>query len=259
MRLHISASNITLIEKDIFPYQTKMYFRDLQERLIDIARVRVRGGELTERGLARLSGISQPHMHHVLNHVRLLSPAATDRLMKALDLRVSDVLWRSCADPEPDVRAIPLVRGRIGPASDGILSVTSGDYPFPERLLRNLADPLAARLGPDLAMPARLLPRDLVLLDQNPRLRSNPLDDGDLWLVQQGPRLSVRYLRRSGTHLWLAGEAARRHAHLWQAIPLAGENILDVVRAQIVWIGREMEKEPAGPPEPSGPRHRSDR
>jgi hypothetical protein len=236
-----------------------MYFRELQERLIDIARVRVRGGELTERGLARLSGISQPHIHHVLNHVRLLSPAATDRLMKALDLRVSDVLWRSCADPEPDVRAIPLVRGRIGPASDGTISDTSGDYPFPERLLRNLVDPLAARLGPDLAMPERLAPRDLVLLDRNPHLRRNPADEGDLWVVQQGSRLSVRYLRRSVTHLYLAGEPARRDTSLWQAIPLTGENILDVVRAQIVWIGREVEKEPAGPPDPSGPRHRSDR
>lgn len=236
-----------------------MYFRDLQERLIDIARVRVRGGELTERGLARLSGISQPHIHHVLNHVRLLSPAATDRLMRALDLRVSDVLWRSAADPEPDVRAIPLILGRIGPASDGALSVTSGDYPFPERLLRNLVDPLAARLGPDLALPARLAVRDIVLLDQNPRLRSNPSDTGDLWVVRCGSQFGVRYLRRSTTHLYVAGEPGRHDPGLWHPIPLAGQNILEIVRAQIVWIGREVEKEPPGPTDAPGARYRSNR
>jgi hypothetical protein len=236
-----------------------MYFQDLQERLIDIARMRVRGGELTERGLARLSGISQPHIHHVLHNLRLLSPAATDRLMKALDLRISDVLWRSTSDPEPDVRAIPLVCGRIGPASDGTLGVISGDYPFPERMLRNLIDPLAARLGPDLALPARLAVRDVVLLDQNQRLRSNPADDGDLWVVEQVSRLCVRYLHRSATHVCLASESNRRHPDLWQSIPLAGQNILEIVRAQIVWIGREVEKEPPGPTDPPGPRHRRDR
>ncbi len=195
-----------------------MYFRDLQERLIDIARVRVRGGVLTERGLARLSGISQPHIHHVLNHVRLLSPAATDRLMKALDLRVSDVLWRSAADPEPDVRAIPLVCSRIGPASDGILTLISGDYPFPERLLRNLVDPLAARLGPDLAMPARLAVRDLVLLDRNPRLRSTPPRRRRPLGCRAGP-LPQRPLSPPHCHSSLS----RRRSCAPPPLPLAGD------------------------------------
>ncbi len=241
-----------------------MYFQDLQECLIDIARVRVRGGEFTERGLARLSGISQPHIHHVLNNLRLLSPALTDRLMKALDLRVSDVLWRSCAEPGPGVRAIPLVHNRIGPASDGILTVIGGYYPFPDRLLHNLVAPLAARLGPDLALPARLAVRDLVLLDQNPQLRSGPCGEGDLWLVQdssggQNGRLCVRYIRVTSTHLHLASEMTRHHPGHRHAVPLAGRNILDIVRAKIVWIGREVEKEPSGPADPTGSRHRSDR
>ena len=232
-----------------------MYFRDLQDRLIDIARFRVQSGELTERGLARLSGISQPHMHHVLNNLRLLSTEATDRLMRALDLSVPDVVWRSATEPATDVRSIPLVRDRIGPASGGVLTVIAGYYPFPERMLHDLVDPIAARLGPDLAMPSRLAVRDLVLLDQNPRLRAKPADDGALWVVEQGAGLTVRCLRLSHTHLLIANEATRQ----WQPIALAGENIVDIVRAQIVWIGREVETEPAGPPYPAGTRHRSHR
>jgi hypothetical protein len=61
------------------------------------------------------------------------------------------------------------------------------------------------------------------------------------------------------THLHLASEMTRHHPRHWRAVPLAGQNILDIVRAQIVWIGREVEKEPPGPPDPSGSRHRSDR
>jgi len=232
-----------------------MYFRDLQDQLIGIARFRVRSGELTERGLARLSGISQPHMHHVLNNLRLLSTEATDRLMKALDLSVPDVLWSSATEPRTGVRSIPLVRDRIGPASEGILGVIAGYYPFPERMIQGLVEPVAARLGPDLAMPKRLAVRDLVLLDQNPQLRARPAEEGALWVVQQGAGLSVRCLHATATHLHLANEATGQ----WQSIALAGQNILEVVRAQIVWIGREVETETAGPADPAGARYRSHR
>jgi hypothetical protein len=235
-----------------------MYFRDLQDRLIDIARFRVRSGELTERGLARLSGISQPHMHHVLNNLRLLSTEATDRLMKALDLSVPDVLWRSAAEPGIGVRAIPVVRDRIGPASEGILAELAGYYPFPERMLRDLVDPIAARLGPDLAMPNRLAVRDLVLLDQNPRFRISPTEEGALWMVKQGAGLAIRCIRMSDTHLHLTNESVpARQPQYWQSMALAGQNILEIVRAKIVWIGREVETEPARPPYPAGTRHRS--
>jgi len=43
-----------------------MNFMDLQQCMIRIMRERVHSGDLTERGLARLTGISQPHIHNVL-------------------------------------------------------------------------------------------------------------------------------------------------------------------------------------------------
>jgi hypothetical protein len=39
-----------------------VYFQELQKKLVDLARERVRAGEVTERGLARMCAISQPHM-----------------------------------------------------------------------------------------------------------------------------------------------------------------------------------------------------
>jgi hypothetical protein len=39
-----------------------MYFLELHTRLVDLARERVHAGEVTERGLSRMCGVSQPHM-----------------------------------------------------------------------------------------------------------------------------------------------------------------------------------------------------
>jgi hypothetical protein len=228
-----------------------VYFRELQDRLIDIARARVRAGELTERGLARMCGISQPHMHNVLKNIRMLSTGAVDRLMRALDIHISDLLWRVSTEPDAGFRAIPIVRNRIGPGYDAVFGVIRGHYPLPESLLRDIVDPLAARLGPDLVLPEALAAHDLVLLDQNPRVRSTPVGGASIWVVKEGTSLSVRYLRMDGTSLYLANEVTLRHPEQWHSIPLAGRNILDIVRARIVWIGREMEKESDGPFDPA--------
>jgi len=115
----------------------------------------------------------------------------------------------------------------------------------------NVIDPLAARLGPDLVLPKALAAHDLVLLDQNPRVRSQPDGNAAVWVVKESASLCVRYLRMKGATLFLANEVTLEDPQQWHSIPLAGRNILDIVRARIVWICREMEKEPAGPADPA--------
>ncbi|HWB86134.1 MAG TPA: helix-turn-helix transcriptional regulator [Bryobacteraceae bacterium] len=69
-----------------------MDFRQLQDRLIANLRERVRSGELTERGLARLTGISQPHIHNVLKGIRLLSMETADQILQGLDMELLDLI-----------------------------------------------------------------------------------------------------------------------------------------------------------------------
>jgi transcriptional regulator with XRE-family HTH domain len=69
-----------------------MDFETLQHRLLARVRTYVRNGELTERGLARMIGISQPHMHHILKGVRTLSIENADRILRRLDLTVLDLI-----------------------------------------------------------------------------------------------------------------------------------------------------------------------
>jgi hypothetical protein len=224
-----------------------VYFHDLQGKLVDLAREKVRAGQITERGLARMCGISQPHIHNVLKGIRALSMSSADSLMNALGIRVADLLWG--ASGGGGIRAVPLVRNRIGPGTHGELTAFRVNIPMPGWLLKNLIDPGAAHLAPDLVMPAALAANDLVLLDQNPVVRAAPTGNG-VWIVAEGSGLRARYLRLAGTRLLVGNEATRGDPQQWLSIPLQGRNILEIVRAHIVWIGREMETEPAGPADP---------
>jgi transcriptional regulator with XRE-family HTH domain len=69
-----------------------MTFSDLEEKLIANLRERVRSGELTERGLARLTGISQPHIHNVLKGKRYFSPQTADSILRELKLDLLDLI-----------------------------------------------------------------------------------------------------------------------------------------------------------------------
>jgi transcriptional regulator with XRE-family HTH domain len=73
----------------------EMSFHLLQLRVIARVQERVRRGDVTERGLARLTGISQPHLHNILKGVRALSPQMADLILQQLHIDLLDLL-----DPE---------------------------------------------------------------------------------------------------------------------------------------------------------------
>jgi hypothetical protein len=111
--------------------------------------------------------------------------------------------------------------------------------PFPRRLVDSLGNPVAAQLAPDLVLPRMVAANDFILLDQNPEVRSNPRGEG-CWVVSEQSGLRVRYVRMGGTKLYLANESTVRDPRLWEAVSLQGREITDIVRARIVWIGREI-------------------
>ena len=69
-----------------------MNFCEQQRRLIAHLRALVRSGDATERGLARLTGVSQPHMHNVLKGKRLLSLEMADPVVAQLRLDLLDFI-----------------------------------------------------------------------------------------------------------------------------------------------------------------------
>ncbi len=81
-----------------------MDFETLQRRLLASVRARVQNGELTERGLARMIGISQPHMHHILKGARSLSVETADRILWRLGLSVLDLLEAEPHEQHPTLK-----------------------------------------------------------------------------------------------------------------------------------------------------------
>lgn len=69
-----------------------MNFEEIQRRFVALLRERVRSGEITERGLARITGVSQPHIHHVLNGKRRLSPDTADAILRETHMDLLDLL-----------------------------------------------------------------------------------------------------------------------------------------------------------------------
>jgi len=69
-----------------------MDFTRLQCRLVTHIRERVRSGEVTERGLARMTGVSQPHIHNVLKGSRFLSVGMADQILRELRIDLLDLI-----------------------------------------------------------------------------------------------------------------------------------------------------------------------
>lgn len=65
---------------------------ELSRRLTQHLRTQVLNGEHTERGLARRSGISQPHVHHILSGRRAMTLRAADALMTATYTTAEELL-----------------------------------------------------------------------------------------------------------------------------------------------------------------------
>jgi hypothetical protein len=195
-----------------------MYFLELQKRLVGMARQRVRAGLNTERGLARESGLSQPHMHNVLKNIRALSVRSADQMLRGLKLTIPDLLWLPVDGAGSETRSVPVLRTPVGPGRQASFEVHRAHMPLPVELLRGLVDPVLARLAPDLLLPAAFVPGDLVLLDQNPDLRNTPRGK-TYWVIADGGGLRVRLLRAEGAPLTAA----------------------EAIRARVVWLARELE------------------
>jgi predicted transcriptional regulator len=67
-------------------------FKDLEHRFVDELRARVRNGAVTERGLARMAGVSQPHIHNVLKRKKSFSLTTADLVLRSLAMDVLDLI-----------------------------------------------------------------------------------------------------------------------------------------------------------------------
>lgn len=218
-----------------------MNFGGMYGRLMEDLKRRVANGEISERGLARITGISQPHIHNVLKGIRVLSPESADRVLTQLRINTRELWEESSGNSGTPVMLIPLLTGNLGP---GMLEFrpdcTKGTVIIPSYLAGIPAQLLvAARLGEDLEATPRFQSGDLVLIDQSLLARTQISRDGAYVIrTDGGPR--VRYARVSDSHLYVASEHSIDCPSKWQAVSLEGQTLLDLVQGRVVWVSRQL-------------------
>ena len=218
-----------------------MYFESLETRLLAHIRAKVVSGEVTERGLARLTGISQPHLHNVLKGVRSLSIEMADQIMRRLRITVVDLMEEKdlagLAPPRASAtsryREVPLLEGEIGPGRPFPAQTSLYQrYPFAANDLATLVHPVTARVRAN----------DLVLLDEAELHRLRPVPTGYYAIDGRGTSMIRHAIRESAVLLLFTdNEPGGDRAF----ISLADRNILDVVKARVVWIGHYLEPLPS--------------
>jgi len=238
-----------LFQAEISQHQTPMHFRELHRRLIGALQSRLRNGELTERRLARLTGISQPHIHNVLKGKRILSQHFADIILRKTNLSLLDLLQpegaagRSCANCGDNSRlvAVPVLEGWLGPGLPLAVPVSAVDHhPFPGAYLASVERPLVARLTADPGMAAVFGEADLALLDRSAAGRTH-LRRGALYLVNRRGEGLIRYITLERDDLLVLRGSAEGTAARPEALPLGRSHLLDVVRARVAWILRSFD------------------
>lgn len=223
-----------------------MYFGVSQNRLLQRVRDMIHNGELTERGLARATGVSQPHVHNMLKGARAFSPEFADQLLHYLGMSLADLLH----DPQDfqsyngleAFQPVPVLRGCIG-AHQFPFNPERHErvHPFPRAQVAGLTDPVAVTIGDNEFMAPQIQQGDLVLLDRSEYIRLHP-PPTSLCVVSTPAGTAVRFLRVGGRSLYLLTQDSVREPEHWDYLSLAGQNMLEVVRGRIVWIGRALEE-----------------
>ena len=213
-----------------------MSFRKLQDNLVFMLRDRVRNGELTERHLSKISGISQSHIHNILKGVRELTPGVADRILPGFRMSVRD-LMNGVRLGGP---AIPVVESPVGPGCPIPGEEYAGFHPFPHGLRAGLTEPVMFHASRDELMEPNVLLGDLVLVDRSPAARQVS-DTPSLYLVNFDSIALFRFVRRAATGIYVIAAVHLASPGHWQHLDREGQDILEVVRGRIIWIGRQVE------------------
>jgi hypothetical protein len=219
-----------------------MLFADVRNALTAVLRARVRNGELTERGLARMVGVSQPHIHNVLKGVRALSPELSDQILQHLRLSLLDLIERERIEAHlsfvhnSGYVYVPLLHGRIGPGHPWPTAVNNSErLPFPATQAATIEHAVAARLAEDARMSNVFTAGDIALLDQGLRARST-IEHGAYYVVKSGNSGVVRKLEVNAGVMYLVADDASQRPMAWERLPLEGRPITQLVRARAYLI-----------------------
>jgi transcriptional regulator with XRE-family HTH domain len=221
-------------------------FRDARLKLLAYIRSQIRNGELTERGFARLIGISQPHAHNVLKGVRNLSPEVLDLALKYLHLSLLDLAGEDELSANlqsrrapPSHLDVPFLDGPIGPGAPWPLALSSWKkFPLPFTTAGSSSNVAMAKLIFDPAMQSALGLFDVALLDTSATERGG-LDPQGIFVIERANEAVLRYIRAGSRACYLPTSATLDHPDQWEQLAIPMTELSSSVKARVRWLGRE--------------------
>src|SRR5579863_9093511 len=240
----------------LFPWEiwgeVSLTFQDAQLRLLTYVRDRIHNGDLTERGFARLIGMSQPHVHNVLKGVKNLSIEVSDSILNVFHISILDLA--SLEDLETNLKSrktleptfeVPFLETPIGPGIPWQPKIDQHRrFPTPLPTGTILPGLVMARLAPDPQMGATLARYDIALLDTSERVRAKPSPEGLYVVERSGDVVEVvlRYLRPGARCYYLVAEASLQNPDHWEHIRISRSELPALIKARVLWLGRERDR-----------------
>ncbi len=148
-----------------------MDFALLQNRLLLRLRVQLQNGQSSERSLARLAGISQPHVHNVLKGARILTTEIADIILSKLNMSILDLIGveelETVLAARNETRVftrVALLEGFVGPGHPWPTSFAAGQHYWLQGGFA-AARIVAVRLAPDPQLLPSLRAGCIALID----------------------------------------------------------------------------------------------
>ncbi len=240
-----------------------MNFSQLQERVRSELLRRISRGTLSVSLLAKQTGIGQPHLSNFLHGRRQLSLATLDKLLRAQNLEIADLLPSArgagrilLTEQIGEVGQVPLVSHSVALAEPYIrASSVQRMLEFPAETLRSLRPRcttsrrqwerfVAVRLAASdvVGMEPLLLPAVIAVLDRHYnsfapyRGTASPLPH--LYAVRNHQRLSIRYVDFLASRILLRAHKPEIPAEILE--PLGEESPNDLLIGRVALLLNEL-------------------
>lgn len=207
---------------------------DALRRLLETS---ILNGQFSERQLAAVLGVSQPHLHHVLHGQRALRPALADRILERLGLTLADLPGGAGPPALDRLRDLSRPPRPCGAGGDPRPSPRPGGQDSPWPVLPLWSAPSRLSGPPD---GTALVPSAAVAAAVEPGVTAAPGGAGSarsgIWLLDRGSRrilaaepsswfavradgvIQLAGLRYGNHRIYLLDESTWNHPHRWMAM-----------------------------------------
>ena len=226
------------------PRLAPLTFDDLAQRLVRELGKLVHSGAVTERRLAAMVGLSQSHLHNVVNGMRKLTSTVADQIMLELEWSALDLVESAEARALLLRREASLAHGREIPICGSAVGlgfslpgIEFGEISVPNSWLARAEAPVAVSASEDQAMDSVISERDILLIDCAPSIRQILYEDA-LYIVNISGQSIARWLRFSSRGFYLVTAYDWSEPHRWILLTIPASRRMEVIEGKVIALAR---------------------